>query len=123
MATHEEFQELSKSHARHQLALTVLSVALLAAMGMMWMLVSEVRESNEIRKDILVPSQQADVAAGTPIKPESVARSPRKASAATRRAPSASGARERSGPERAFVQSATRTQVATAQTQNRYGRQ
>jgi hypothetical protein len=123
MATHEEFQELSKSHARHQFALSVLSVALLVAMGMMWLLVSEVREANEIHKDILVPAYQVDVAAKTPVKPESVARSPRKASAAARRAPSASGTRERSGPERTFVQSAGRTQVATAQTQNRYGRQ
>jgi hypothetical protein len=122
--SHEEFQELSKSHARHQTALTVLSVALVAATIMMWMLVSAVRESNEIQKEVLAASQEVDVTPKTPVKPRSAAPSPRKAGTASRRAPSASGGRQRSSPERAVAQSTRRTQVASTQTLTpRYGRQ
>ena len=122
--SHEEFQELSKSHARHQIALTVLSVALVAATIMMWMLVSAVRESNEIQKELLAGSQEVDVAPKTPVKPRSVAPSSRKAGTASRRAPSASGGRQRSSPERAAARSALRTQLASTQTApHRYGRQ
>ena len=123
-SSHEEFQELSKSHGRHQIALTVLSVALVAATIMMWMLVSAVRESNELQKELLASSQQVDVAPKTPVKPRSVAPSPRKAGTASRRAPSASRGRQRSSPERALSQSARPTQVASTQTlANRHGRQ
>jgi hypothetical protein len=92
---------------------------------MMWMLVSAVRESNELQKELLASSQQVDVAPKTPVKqPRSVAPSPRKAGTASRRAPSASGGRQRSSPERALVQNTPRTQVASTQTAtNRYGRQ
>ncbi|HXV07589.1 MAG TPA: hypothetical protein VD791_06140 [Burkholderiales bacterium] len=122
--SHEEVQELSKSHARHQIVLTVLSVALVAATIMMWMLVSAVRESNEIQKELLAGSQEVDVTPKTPVKPRSVAPSSRKAGTASRRAPSASGGRQRSSPERAVAQSAPRTQIASTQTAtNRYGRQ
>lgn len=123
-SSHEEFQELSKSHARHQIALTVLSVALVAATLMMWMLVNAVRESNEIQKELLASSQQVDVAPKTPVNPRSVAPAPRKASTGSRRSPSASGGRQRSSPERALAQSAPPTQVASTHTlASRHGRQ
>ncbi|MGH6691152.1 MAG: hypothetical protein ACREF4_10815, partial [Gammaproteobacteria bacterium] len=103
------------------MALTVLSVALVAATLMMWMLVSAVRESNELQKELLAASQQADVAPKTPVKPRSVAPAPRKANTGSRRAPNAGG-RQRSSPEWAVAQSAPRTQVASTQTHaNRYG--
>ncbi len=122
--SHEEFQELSKSHGRHQIALTVLSVALVAATIMMWMLVSAVRESNALQQELLAASQQVEIAPKAPVKPRSVAPSPRKASGASRRAPSASGGRKQSSPDRAVAKSTPRTQVATTQTlPNRYGRQ
>ena len=62
-----EEQLPARSHPRQQIVLAVLAAALVGSTIMMWMLVSAIRESNDLQRQLLV-AQQAEPAAKPAVK-------------------------------------------------------
>ena len=112
---HLEQQQLPITHTRHQVVLTVLAMALVASTIMTWMLVSAIRESNHIQRELLA-SQQVEPAAKTAVKARSDASTTSKAAAESRRSSSASRGRERNSTDRAVRDRTPGTQLASTQT-------
>lgn len=122
-SSYHENQWLSRAQSRQQLVLTVLAAALVASTIMTWMLVSAIRESNDLQRQLLV-TQQAEPVAKPAVKRRAAASSASKAQAEPRRSAIGPSGRERRKAERDSGGSKPTTQIAaTSEYLNRQGRQ
>ena len=122
-SSYHENQWLSRAQSRQQLVLTVLAAALVASTIMTWMLVSAIRESNDLQRQLLV-TQQTEPVAKPAVKRRAGASAASKAQAEPRRSAIGAAGRERRKVERAPGDSKPATQIAaTHDYLNRQGRQ
>jgi hypothetical protein len=119
----EELKQISRSLARHKIALIVLSVIVAASTIVTWKSVAAMRAANEIQRQLLAP-QKAD---GTPKAGQarrSSARSATKSSVESLRSPGVPGAGERIGNRQPVIDSTPGARVAdTRAAADRPGRQ
>jgi hypothetical protein len=121
-SSYHEQQWLSQAQSRQQIVLSVLAAALVASAVMTWMLVSAIRESNALQRQMLV-AQQAQPEAKTDAR-RRASGSAARANAQPRRSVSAASAREQRSIERSVREPQPAAQIAsTQQYVARHGRQ